>query len=197
MSAVVAVILCAALQLLFCIILWCNKKNWKNEGFVKKFDSLISELKHDEKSQKGGAIVWILAYFVRRVTLSLSLVYFDTFSWAQIALQFASSTFGVIFLSWARPLSSVQANRLETLNEVSTWVLLYCLISFTAFQPDVEVRNEMGYFVISLVVAHTCIYLFLIGQKSFVGMRTKLRNKVAKNQENKCAICLLKVISCS
>ena len=54
----------------------------------------------------------------------------------------------------------------------------------------------MGYFVISLVVAHTCIYLFLIGQKSFVGMRTKLRNKVAQNHENKCAICLLKVISC-
>ena len=47
-SAVVAIILCTALPLLFCIILWCNKDNWKNEGFVKKFDCFISELKHDE-----------------------------------------------------------------------------------------------------------------------------------------------------
>lgn len=58
-------------------------------------------------------------FFLRRLVLAWTLVYWQEFLWGQVAVQFASSTLVIIFLCWAGPLKSNFFLRLEIFNELT------------------------------------------------------------------------------
>lgn len=68
----------------------------------------------------------------------------------------------LIIIQWYQPLDSKQANNLESLNEVTTWAILYTLMLFTDFMSDLDLRNTVGYAAIGLIVTHSLIHLFFI-----------------------------------
>ena len=89
------------------------------------------------------------------MTLSFVLIYLQHVIWAQLAIQFMSSTWMIIMLQWFKPLDSNWAVWVETVNEYTTLILLILLMCMTNFLPDLNVKHEIGTVYIVII----CIFL--------------------------------------
>lgn len=82
----------------------------------------------------------MVCFYVRRVTLAASLVYWKSFLWGQVALQFLVLIFMLIFIQWHNPTNTPSYQRLETFNELVGLNLTILLMTFSDFQSDVNRR---------------------------------------------------------
>lgn len=68
------------------IYFWRNRERWQDDDFADMAGTLFEGVRHDERFRKI-AMVYMAAFFVRRFLLAITLVYWQKFVWAQIALQ--------------------------------------------------------------------------------------------------------------
>jgi len=84
----------------------------------------------------------------------------------------------VILLQWFKPLESTLANNLETFNEILTLALLYQVMLFSNFQPDLDMREGIGHFTIGMISFHALVHLFFMLQQSCIDMRMSARSRL-------------------
>ena len=65
----------------------------------------------------------------------------------------------LVFLNHGRPLETNFALKIETMNECSILMILYLLLCFSEFQPDVETRNTLGFAYIGLIGAFATVHI--------------------------------------
>ena len=74
----------------------------------------------------------------------------------------------IININYLRPFSGgTPANRLETFNEVLLLLIMYTMMCFTDFVPDLETQYGIGYVACSLVVGHLLANLGIMLTTSF------------------------------
>lgn len=61
-----------------------------------------------------------------------------------------------------RPLESNFATNLETINEVFTYLSLYCVLCFSDFVGEPEMRSECGTVLIGIVSAYAVIHVSIL-----------------------------------
>ncbi len=93
-----------------------------------------------------------LIYFIRRLILILTSIFWPKFFFGQIVFQYAVSLSLIMFIQLTKPLDSKFANFIETFNEVITLIFLYILMSLTEFVPLAEDRDMVGDYYIGLVL---------------------------------------------
>ena len=71
----------------------------------------------------------------------------------------AISTFYIIVVGWYRPFETWKANKLELFTEATTLGVLYCLMMFTNFVGDPEIRYSCGNIFIALILLYTAVHL--------------------------------------
>ena len=120
-------------------------------------------------------------YFIRRMALTLTAVYWSKFFWGQICCQFAISTTLIIFLQWSKPLKSKLENNLETFNECMTLVALYLLMCFTDFVSSPVDRDMIGYYYIAIILIFVGVHMLLMLTAILYSLRL-----FVKRQFNKC-----------
>ena len=120
-------------------------------------------------------------YFIRRIALVMTAVFWSQFFWGQICCQYAISTALIIFLQWSRPLKSKFENNIETFNECTTLVALYLLMCFTDYVSSPVDRDMIGNYYIAAVLIFIGIHMFFM----LAAIAHSLR-LVAKRQINKC-----------
>ena len=91
----------------------------------------------------------------------------------------------MIFVSSAKPLSGAVANRLETLNELTNCLLLYCLFAFSGFQPGSTMRSDIGWLLIGIVIFHSSIHILVISCGTIKQINSKMKKMFAKYPDNK------------
>ena len=98
--------------------------------------------------------IWFL---VRRLILAVVVVHFDqTFIW-QLSLIVLQLIVSVIIYGNVEPLKGRRANQIELFNEVSIMFVIYNMVCFTPFVPDIEVRHNLGFFVCALVTINILV----------------------------------------
>lgn len=102
------------------------------------------------------------AFFLRRLLMCLTLVFWSRFIWGQIAIQFLTSTALVILIGWYRPLDSAYANNMELLTEVATLWILYTVICFSNFILEPATRHLCGYGFIGVLALFVAIHLLVL-----------------------------------
>ena len=145
---------------------WIEDENAEESSIAAHVDGM--------KVQEGyrGSVVFITSFFfVRRASFCLTLLYWPNFFWGQIAIQFLASTCLVIFIQWARPLESRFANNMETINEVVTVILQYCLMYFSNFMPDDKLRHDLGYVYLAVVCLHVIFHMSIMMFSSCKNLR--------------------------
>jgi len=157
---------------------WKLTKNFDSldeRSFKKKYGKFYEEL--DLRNGKMVLLqpVWFL---LRRFTLSVMVVFLNTTVIWQVALMTFTIIMQVIILGRIEPFSVKSKYHYEMFSEVILMLIMYHLICFTPFVPDVEVRFPLGYSVSGLICLHLAVSIFLILKESYTDLRMK--NKVRK-----------------
>ena len=109
-----------------------------------------------------------MLFFVRRLTMCYSLVFMRGFVWGQIALQAFVTLTMIIYLMWFRPYKSQFSNRIETFNEVMALLILYSIICFTDFVPEVEMKGHIGTALICAVCFYASVHLLFMFKQNYL-----------------------------
>ena len=83
-----------------------NLNRWNREEFQEKYGALLENTNLAFKERQWVVLLVPLAFFLRRLSLCVCVVFWIDVFWAQIAAQLMTSVFVIILLWWSRPLES-------------------------------------------------------------------------------------------
>mmetsp|Transcript_46376 Transcript_46376/g.61428 ORF Transcript_46376/g.61428 Transcript_46376/m.61428 type:complete len:128 (+) Transcript_46376:1572-1955(+) len=126
-----------------------------------------------------------MVFFVRRIILCLTLVFWSEFFWGQISLQFLISTLLIIVIQWARPLDTIFATWMETFNECTNLILLYILMLFSDFVGDPETRSQIGIAYMVIIICFAAVHLFFLFADSAKSLAHKCKECSQKRKQKK------------
>ena len=101
-------------------------------------------------------------FMLRRFLIAIIVVVFRNFLWLQIFLKAMSIVTAVILIGEANYFETKFKRRFEFANEILVMLMLYNMISFSPFVPDVEVRFKMGYFCCVVEALALAVNILLI-----------------------------------
>ena len=123
--------------------------------------------------------IWFL---VRRLILAVVVVNLGhTFIW-QLSLIVFQLIVSVIIYGNVEPLKERRANQLELFNEVSIMFVIYNMMCFTPFVPDIEVRHNLGFFVCAIVAINILVNFCAIGIVPFRSLKFKCKSRKARKE---------------
>jgi len=123
--------------------------------------------------------IWFL---VRRLILAVVVVNLGhTFIW-QLSLIVFQLIVSVIIYGNVEPLKERRANQLELFNEVSIMFVIYNMMCFTPFVPDIEVRHNLGFFVCAIVAINILVNFSVIGIVPFRSLKFKCKSRKARKE---------------
>jgi len=105
-------------------------------------------------------VLWQPIWFLlRRLILAVVVVQLgNTFIW-QLSLIVFQLIVAVIIYGNVGPLKVRRANHVEVFNEVCIMFVVYNMLCFTPFVPDIEVRHRLGY-VVCVIVSINILFNF-------------------------------------
>jgi hypothetical protein len=120
-----------------------NNSNWRNMFIKQRYSALFEEL-----SMEYGPIVLIHPCFfmLRRLIMAVIVVIFRNFFWMQLFLTAISNIAAVILIGYADFFENPQKRKMEIANEILVMSMLYCVVCFSPFVPEIETRFKIGYF---------------------------------------------------
>ena len=87
-------------------------------------------------------------FYYRRLLVPLSVILFPTILILQYATLVMSGIFTIIVIGYNKPFKSSSRNKVEMFEEAGIIVIMYHIICFTDWVPDLEVRHNLGYSLI-------------------------------------------------
>lgn len=87
-----------------------------------------------------GVLIYPFYFMFRRLLMAIIVVVFNNFLWMQIFLKVMSIITAVIIIGEAEYFESPFKRRMELANEILVMFMLYNMISFSPFVPEIETR---------------------------------------------------------
>ena len=108
--------------------------------------------------------------------------------WLQIFTCLILAMVSMLYLIHTQPFKETLVTNLEILNEVTTLVLLYHLLCFTNFCPDVRTQVLVGYSFVFFLSANMATHVFFLLRSTFLDYKRKYnlkkqRDEIAKREE--------------
>jgi hypothetical protein len=97
----------------------------------------------------------------RRFLMSIIVVILKDHLFAQVFCK-AMSVIAAVIIIGAVPFNKVGKKNAEFLNEAIIMCVLYTMICFSPFVPDINAKQIMGYFCCIIVAGHLTFNLYLI-----------------------------------
>ena len=99
----------------------------------------------------------------------------------QVMLK-AFSIIAAVIISGAVPYNSMLKRRTELFNEVIIMSVLYSMICFSSFVPDLNAKQLIGYYCCFVVASHLLLNLYLILSTSIYGLKLKIKLWLARRK---------------
>lgn len=139
-----------------------------------------------------GVLIHPFYFMFRRLLMAVIVVVFRNFLWMQIFLKAMSIITAVIIIGEADYFETPFKRTVELANETLVMFMLYNIISFSPFVPDIETRFIMGYFCCIVEALALAINLWLIMSSSIRGAILKVKIFFAKKHLSKWRLCHLR-----
>lgn len=136
--------LCFVIPIVLAVFFCRTQDAWATSSFKLKYGTYLEGTRHYKEGYQGIVMFLALTFFMRRMVLSLCLVYCQSFFWAQVAAQFQISIFMIIVLQWARPHESRSSTWTETGNEFMTLIILYHMVCYSDFVLNPWTKSVLG-----------------------------------------------------
>jgi hypothetical protein len=147
----------------------------------KRFGELYENLR-----LKSGKTVFLQPSFflLRRLILAFAVVVVQEVLIGQIYLIWLQCIIAVCVMEYAYPFKTQGERRMELFNEVILILVLYTMMCFTQFVPEVDTREKIGYVSSGLVALHFLVNLAIMLSVSCCNAKKSCRLHYArKNQE--------------
>jgi len=120
--------------------------------------------------------IWFL---VRRLLLAFMVVFLSTTVIWQISLMAMNVIVQVILLGRVAPFKNRFSNHFEMFSETIVMMVMYHLVCFTPFVPDLKVRFMLGYTVSAVICLHLLVSLVILAKATYKDLRMKNRIRIA------------------
>jgi len=91
----------------------------------------------------------------------------------QIALMTMTIIVQVIILGRLQPFMWPSKTKYELFSEVVVMLVMYHLICFTPFVPDVDMRFRLGYSVCAIVIVHLAVSMGILLRITYLDLKKK------------------------
>lgn len=98
--AVILTVVFCSLPIFFIYFYAKNVKRWNDEVFQLKYGTLLKGTNQSIDEKQWIAIMVPTSYFLRRLAMCLSLVFWREIFWVQVAGQLGASTVLIILVGW-------------------------------------------------------------------------------------------------
>lgn len=121
-------------------------------------------------------------YFIRRMLIPLSVIYNDHLI-VQVMVMSYTVTGNIIIVGQISPFEGGKfAYYMNLFHEAIILLVMYTMMMFTDFVPDLETRSYIGYASMFLVVAHLAICIGFMIKDSILDLITKIKAFIAKRR---------------
>jgi len=159
--------------------LWKNFSRLENYEIFSKYSAFYEDLK---LTQGREVLIQPLYFLFRRFLLAVTIVLANqTVIW-QVGLMTAQIITAGIIIGRIRPFKETVRHNFEFFNEVIIMLVMYHIICFTPFVPDLEVRFRLGYLVCLVVAVHLLVNLFFMAKDSIRNLRMSYKSWRARKE---------------
>lgn len=120
-------------------------------------------------------------YLIRRMIFAASIVYFDALPFIQAALNIVISMIILCYMIIVLPIKNRKTFIFEIYNEFTLLVLSYFLMLYADIITDIELRYNLGWFVIGITLLN-----LTVNYASMVFSLLKQTIKFVKKQKKNC-----------
>ena len=167
------------------VFYFCKIDDVEEEIFREKYGTLYDGLQLDmQENKRKSALIYPFLFMLRRLLFTASVIFMADFTWSQIALQFSSSFFLVIYFGHVWPFESHSITRIEIFNEIASILLCYMMLCFTDWIPTAQMRYTMGWVFILIIAMHLSTHLALMIRNTYITAREKARERYAKKRNS-------------
>ena len=161
--AILTVIFSFALPVTFIVLLVMYHKKGGSSSltFRKKMRSLTDD-KDNRRDKRCPIITITFLYFASRLQLAIVLVYWQSFLWGQLAIQFIVTIAMLIVVQWWKPFESPFLNKVETVNILVQLVMLYMMLCFSDFTDKPETRHMLGKVFVGIICGFVLIHVTIM-----------------------------------
>ena len=142
-----------------CIYLYRNFNNLEDLDIRQKIGAMYGEL---EIKNGTGCILHLVNFFLRRLLIPVTVVYNHNIV-VQMYAMTGSAIIQIIITGYVKPFSGGRfVNNMEVFNECMLLLIMYTMLCFTDFVPDVKMQYNVGYVSCTLLVGHLLVNLALM-----------------------------------
>ena len=153
------VIICSLVPFVLLGHAFLRRKDFQKPSFMKRVGTWIDGMKMASGEMIIPIICYAMLFFIRRVVLCLTLVFWADFFFGQLLVQFIVSMTLLIVINVFHPLQTKFATRIETFNEATNIFVLYLLMLFSDFNHDYDQRSNVGTVYIGVVIFFAVVHL--------------------------------------
>ena len=115
----------------------------------------------------------------------ISVVFMAHFTWAQIAINFATSFFMIFYFCYVWPFESHQMTKLEIFNEVTAIQLCYFMMCFTDWVPSTQTRYALGWIFIVIISLHLGVHMTILLYNTYTILKRKAKEKYYRRKSHR------------
>ena len=153
-----------ALLLLFgypVLVTWILWKDWNKPDFQKTIEKCEPIFEHLKTSIGPISLIHPMYFLFRRLLIAVIVVFLKEHLILQVYLINFSVIAGVIIAGYIE-YETPSKRKKEFTNEAILMCVLYCMICFSPFVPDMRARAVVGYFCCLIVSIHLAVNLYFI-----------------------------------
>ena len=173
--SIAVVIFSLAVPIMLFAYICLKSKRLSDDKLYSKVGSLIQGSKRKSVKYPMIVIVVPIVFFTRRLSIVLTLVFWQEFIWGQVALQFMMCVGMIIFVQWFRPFDDAFSNTMETFNEIITLMILYMLFLFTDFVGAPATRRYLGFAYIGIILLYALVHLSVLFSDNYKKIKKRLK----------------------
>ena len=141
-----------------------------NKNMTNRYGLLYENLQISRGPKIYAQPLWFL---LRRIILGFSVTWTSELLIVQIYLISSQTIVAVYILYYIKPFASNAEMRLEVFNEIILMLLLYMIICFSCWGPEIDVQYQLGYLAIALVIFHLFFHISIM---FIASLRMQIRN---------------------
>ena len=162
----------------------CHLDKLDDEEFIEKYGNVYDGLvMSKEKDKRLIALFYPFWFVTRRLIFALICILAEDDLWLQITTAFFVGLVNLCYLFKYQPLEDRKVLKLEIMNEITNFLLLYTVMCFAGLVPEPEDRYMLGWVFIGLLAANMLVHFTLLMVEQFFTCRDRCKQCCKKKQE--------------
>ena len=160
-------------------------QNWGDKDFDSKYGAIFVGLRKDKRT----SLLYPFVFSLRRILLTIVIVVASSYLYLQLLSQLVVMTFQIWYLVTFKPFEEPLLQKLEIYNELTMIILVYCVMTFSPLNSDIE-SNELSLVIVFLgcLCGNILVHLYFLCKDSLLSGSKKCKKaccmKPSKQKES-------------